>query len=61
MKVTVDRDLCIGAADCVRLAPGTFELDDEDRAVVVDPEPQATDRVRLAESSCPTGAIWVES
>jgi ferredoxin len=60
MKVTVDRDLCIGAGDCVRLVPGTFELDDEDRAVIVDPDPQPTDRVRLAEASCPAGAIWVQ-
>ncbi|MCH7641616.1 ferredoxin, partial [Patescibacteria group bacterium] len=33
-KVKVDRMLCIGTADCVAIAPNTFELDDESKAVV---------------------------
>lgn len=33
-KVKVDRDLCIGAASCVAVAPDTFELDSEGKAVI---------------------------
>ncbi|HSX40932.1 MAG TPA: ferredoxin [Candidatus Saccharimonadales bacterium] len=33
-KVKVDRTLCIGAASCVAVAPNTFELDAEGKAVI---------------------------
>jgi len=33
-KVKVDRSLCIGAASCVAVAPGTFDLDSEGKAVI---------------------------
>lgn len=33
-KIVVDRDLCIGAAPCVSVAPEVFELDEEYKAVV---------------------------
>lgn len=33
-KVKVDRDLCIGAGSCVVIAPNTFELDSEGKAVI---------------------------
>ncbi len=73
-KVTVDRNLCIGAASCVSLAPGVFELDNENKAVI----PQAdtkdsgpVERFKLkdqsvtdqqlidAAQSCPTQAIFL--
>ena len=31
-KIYVDRDLCIGAASCVAIAPGVFALDDENKS-----------------------------
>jgi len=34
LKVKVDRELCIGAASCIAVAPDTFELDAEGKAVV---------------------------
>lgn len=34
LKVKVDRDLCIGAASCVAVAPNTFDLDGEGKAVI---------------------------
>ncbi|MBI2442480.1 MAG: ferredoxin [Candidatus Levybacteria bacterium] len=33
-KVKVDRNTCIGAASCVAVAPNTFDLDNEGKAVV---------------------------
>ncbi|MEN9408023.1 MAG: hypothetical protein RLZZ455_1239 [Candidatus Parcubacteria bacterium] len=34
LKVKVDRGTCIGAASCVAVAPNTFDLDGEGKAVV---------------------------
>jgi NAD-dependent dihydropyrimidine dehydrogenase PreA subunit len=36
LTVTVDKDLCIGAATCVAIAPQTFLLDSEAKAIILD-------------------------
>ena len=36
LTITVDPDLCIGAASCVTIAPETFQLNDENKAIVLD-------------------------
>ncbi len=76
MKLTikVDPDLCIGAASCVTIAPETFQLNDENKAYVLDhgaePTPRTYERVievnenekeniLLAAQSCPTLAIFI--
>ncbi len=58
-KIVVDRDLCIGAASCLAVSGTTYELDDENKAVVVDAN--AVDDAALLESaeSCPTKAIFL--
>lgn len=56
-KIEVDRDLCIGAAPCVTVAPGVFQLDDENKAVVVDAKGADDDTILLAAESCPVQAI----
>jgi len=56
-KVTVDALVCIGAAECVRLAPAVFELNEEDQAQVVDPDAAETEVLRQAADACPSGAI----
>lgn len=33
-RVRVDRKLCIGAASCLAVAPNTYDLDDENKAVM---------------------------
>ena len=58
-KVEVDRDLCIGAAPCVTVAPGVFQLDDENKAYVVDQNGADAETILLAAQSCPTQAIKV--
>jgi ferredoxin len=57
--VTVDRSQCIGSGDCVDTAPDVFQLDDEDKAVVVDPDGAAVDDIILAAGNCPVSAIFV--
>ena len=36
IKIIVDPELCIGAASCVTVAPLFFQLNDENKAVVID-------------------------
>lgn len=56
-KIFVDRDLCIGAASCIAVAPDVFELDNENKAVVKNPTGADDETLLLAAQSCPTKAI----
>jgi len=56
-RIEIDRELCIGAATCVALAPGVFALDKENKAFVVDERGADAEMIRLAAESCPTKAI----
>ena len=61
-RVIVDPELCVGTAECVRLAPQAFEID-EDRGVSVPRSGAATtDLAVLQEAAfnCPTRAITVD-
>ncbi|KKW20959.1 MAG: hypothetical protein UY71_C0027G0006 [Parcubacteria group bacterium GW2011_GWB1_52_7] len=58
-KIIVDRNLCIGAASCIAVAPGVFELDSENKAVVYNAEGADAETILLAAKSCPTMAIIV--
>lgn len=59
-KVTVDRNLCIGAGSCVAVAPKAFVLDSEAKAVVLPTVNEETDEVLVeAAKACPTAAIIV--
>lgn len=58
-KVVVDRDLCIGAAPCVTIAPGVFQLDEENKAYIVDQNGADGDTILMAAQSCPVQAIIV--
>ena len=60
MKVRVDRGLCIGVGNCVAVAPTVFELDNENRAVVLKPGSVDDDTLMEAAESCPYNAIIVE-
>lgn len=74
IKVVVDPDLCIGAASCVTVSPGTFRMNEENKAYVLDhgEEPggpsyeremevteSELDEIILAAQSCPTLAVFV--
>lgn len=56
-KIIVDRDLCIGAASCVAVSAITYKLDDENKAVVIDPNVASDEELMMAAQSCPTKAI----
>ena len=59
MQVRVDRDLCIGIGNCVAIAPTVFKLDDENKAIVLDPA-SVDDTLLEAAESCPENAIIIE-
>ncbi len=57
-KITVDRNLCIGAGSCVAVAPQTFALDNEAKAIVLDTASQEDDNTVLESAkACPVAAI----
>ena len=55
--VVVDRDVCMGSGMCIVYAAGTFEHDDETKAVVIDPPGDSLEAVCTAVEACPTGAL----
>ncbi len=59
-KIVVDNDLCIGAASCIAVAGTTFELNAENKAVVIagsGANAADDETLILAAQSCPTKAI----
>ncbi len=59
-RVEVDQNMCIGSGNCVELAPGAFQLDDEGLAEVVDPSAEDMETLQEAAKQCPVFAITVE-
>jgi ferredoxin len=74
IRVRVDEDLCIGAASCVTIAPETFQLNEDNKAWVLDhgEEPggstyerwlevteEEKENILLGAQSCPTLAIFI--
>ena len=71
----VDRDMCIGAASCVTIYPDVFQIDGEDKAVILQKNGIRTsektdvdllevsavddDTLLMAAQSCPTLAIFL--
>lgn len=60
MKVRVDRDLCIGVGNCVAFAPTVFKLDQQNKAVVLDPSSVDDDTLFESAKSCTEDAIILE-
>jgi len=61
LKVRVDRDLCIGAATCIAIAPKSFVLDSEAKAIIlksIDEESEQT--IIDSAKGCPVAAIIIE-
>jgi len=57
--VKVINDKCIGAASCVAIAPGTFELNEQNIAEIISQTGDTPDMQLLGAQSCPTAAIIV--
>ena len=61
-KVVVDEDLCIGAGQCVLIAPRIFDQDDRGLVILLDatPPPALHEAARKAAKLCPAKAITIE-
>lgn len=60
ITVKVDRTLCIGSANCVKIAPEFFELDEHNLSSFLD-NPGDIEKEKIIEACevCPTNALIV--
>jgi ferredoxin len=56
-KIVIDRDLCIGAASCLAVSGATYELDGENKAVIIGADAADDATLQMSAESCPTKAI----
>lgn len=63
LRIRIDRTLCVGFGDCLKDAPGAFQLDDEGVVVFVAPEQAEREHLIRACDICPVDAltVWDES
>ncbi|MEU0395374.1 ferredoxin [Streptomyces sp. NPDC006208] len=61
MRITIDRDRCIGAGQCVLTAPGAFTQDDDGLVTLLPGHEDGTDdpNVRYVPGACPVQAVTV--
>lgn len=60
LTMRIDRNLCIGAATCVAIAPKAWALDNEAKAIILDTVEEETDETLLeAAKGCPVMAIFL--
>lgn len=60
MKITVDRNRCRGVSNCASVAPNVFEIDEQFRAVILDPQGDSDQDILKAAMVCPTKAIILQ-
>ena len=60
MRITIDRERCMGSGNCAFHAPHTFDLGDDMIVVMLDPDGDPPDSVRSAVEGCPTRALQAE-
>ena len=59
LRIRIDRDVCVGFADCIGEAPEAFKLDETGVVVFVTPESVERERLIRASDLCPVDAITV--
>jgi ferredoxin len=59
IEIRILRKKCIGAATCVVYAPDTFDIDEENIAIVKEGEWDKLEKIVAAAVSCPVIAIEV--
>lgn len=58
-RVEIDREICIGSADCVLLASDAFALDKENKAVYLTGNKASDEALLKAAQACPVKAIYL--
>lgn len=60
LRVHVDRDMCIGAATCIAVAPKTYILDSEAKAIFLQSATEeAPETIIESAKACPVAAIII--
>ena len=59
LVIRIDRDLCVGFADCIKAAENAFVLDEAGVVVFLRPEEVARDVLLEACDVCPVDALTV--
>lgn len=59
LRIEIDRETCIGSGNCGFWAPATFDIGDDNVAIVVDPDGDAADLIGKAAAGCPTRSITI--
>lgn len=59
IKVKANRRLCEGFGNCVVAAPDVFDIDDDDRVIVLTESVEEADRTTIQEAvrGCPVSAL----
>lgn len=57
LEIHVDRQVCTGAGQCIRQAPGVFDFDRSGISVVINPDGDPIERIVRAVTACPVDAI----
>lgn len=55
----IDRETCVGAASCVAVAGLTFDMDGENKVVVLDGDWDTDEMILASAQSCPVFAISI--
>jgi ferredoxin len=56
----IDMEVCIGCGTCAELCPEVFELNDDEKAVVIGPDKCDTCDCQEAVDNCPVECITLE-
>jgi len=57
-NVSIDEDECLGCETCVETCPSVFAMDDDgEKATLVDPDAEVTEKVEKAAAYCPQKCI----
>ena len=61
IHVQANLRICEGFANCLVAAPDLFDLDDEDKVIILQGELEETERARVEEAirSCPVAALTI--
>lgn len=57
MKITVDKQKCIGCGTCVAVAPQSFKLAGNGKAELIKPAGDSGKKIKEAVEGCPVSAI----
>lgn len=59
VRVSVDRNKCVGSTMCLQFAPTVFALNEGRQSIVTDPDGDSAEHILEAAESCPLSAITV--